>query len=111
MFPFNTELEELRYRRQVEHLHRLGPRAIDGLLRKTADLIGGWPVITRLLAEYETRLTPKLLRAVGGDRLPRRPLRVVPPGLGTDGGEALPRTPTGDAHMTGRAIRIAKEGA
>jgi hypothetical protein len=36
------------------------------------------PAILRLLAEYERRLNPKLLRVTDGDRFPRPPLRAVP---------------------------------
>jgi hypothetical protein len=80
----NDQLARLRRQRRVEHLHRLGPRAIDELLIEVADRIGGGPVINRLLAEFDRRLTARQLRAAGGDRFPRRPLRSVPPDLGSE---------------------------
>ena len=69
----------IRLQRGAEHLHRLGPRAMAELLAELAGSIGGIPAIIGLLAEYERRLSPELLRRVGGDRFPRRYLRVVPP--------------------------------
>lgn len=84
MSPCSNSLEQLRRQRRVEHLHRLGPRAIDELLADVANRIGGWPTINLLLVEYERRLTPAMLRAVGADRFPRRPLRVVPRDLGDE---------------------------
>ena len=68
----------LRVQRGVEHLHRLGPRATAEFLGDVADQIGGMPAIVALLAEYERRLSPAMLRAAGGDRFPPRRLRAVP---------------------------------
>jgi hypothetical protein len=70
----------LRVQRGVEHLHlhRLGPRATAEFLGDVADQIGGMPAIVALLAEYERRLSPAMLRATGGDRFPPRRLRAVP---------------------------------
>lgn len=68
----------LRMQRGVEHLHGLGPRATAEFLGDVADQIGGWPTIIALLGEYERRLSPAMLRAVGGDRFPPQRLRVVP---------------------------------
>jgi hypothetical protein len=70
-------LDRIILRRRVEHLHLLGPRAVAEALAEIDRRIGGMPVILLVLAEYE-RLSPSLLHAVGGDRFPRRPLRVVP---------------------------------
>ena len=70
-------LIDLRLQRGAEHLHRLGPRAIAGYLGDLSRRIGGLPAALGLLAEYETKLTPDMLRATGGDRFPQR-LRVVP---------------------------------
>ena len=55
----------------------LGPRA-QPTLAEVGARIGGMPCILGLLGEYQQRLSPRLLRAVGGDRFPARPLRVVP---------------------------------
>lgn len=69
---------ELRLQRGAQHLHALGPRATLELLVEVGHRIGGLPTIAGLLAEYENRLTPDRLRAVGGDRFPVRRLRAVP---------------------------------
>ncbi len=74
---FLDHLEQMRFQRRVEHLHRLGPRAVGELLGEVANRIGGAPVITMLLAEYE-QVTPAMVRAVGGDRFPVSPLRAAP---------------------------------
>jgi hypothetical protein len=71
-------LVRLRLQRGVEHLHSLGPRATAELLAEVGHCIGGMPAIMRLLGEYEQRLSPQMLRAVGGHRFPPRPLRLVP---------------------------------
>jgi hypothetical protein len=68
---------ELRLRRGAEHLCRLGPRATSELLAEIGFRIGGLPCIIDLLSEYQG-LTPELLRAVGGDSFPRRPMHLVP---------------------------------
>lgn len=72
--PFTS----LRLQRGAEHLHRLGARATAELLAEVANQIDGLPCIVGLLAEYERRLTPELLRATGGDRFPAPWLREVP---------------------------------
>jgi hypothetical protein len=69
---------ELRLQRGAEHLCRLGPRSTTELLSEIAERIGGLPCILGLLEEYQRRITPEILRAVGGDRFPPRPLREVP---------------------------------
>jgi hypothetical protein len=48
-------------------------------LLEVADQIGGLPAIISALAHYESRLTPELLHALGGDRLVHFTLREVPP--------------------------------
>lgn len=70
--------DRIRFERGATHLWRLGPRATAEFLAEIADAIGGRPAIARLLAAYETRLSPELLRAVGGDRFPSRRPRAVP---------------------------------
>lgn len=80
MDPFAT----VRLQRGTEHLHRLGPRVIAEFLLELAGKIGGLPAATALLVEYE-RLSPRLIRATGGDRFPPRPLRSVPRDLGRGG--------------------------
>jgi hypothetical protein len=71
-------LSRLRLQRGAEHLHHLGPRAQAEFLTEVGARIGGMPCILGLLGEYQQRLSPQLLRAVGGDRFPARPMRVVP---------------------------------
>jgi hypothetical protein len=70
-------LTKLRLQRGAEHLHCLGPRATAELLSEIAYRIGGMPCIIDLLGEYQHRVTPEILRAVGGDRFPPR-LQLVP---------------------------------
>jgi hypothetical protein len=71
-------LDRLRLQRGVEHLHACGPRAVAEFLADLDHCIGGMPATLGLLAEYQARLSPAMLRAVGGDRFPRRALRAVP---------------------------------
>lgn len=73
-----SPLDALRLQRGAEHLHRLGPRAVDGFIRDLSARIGGLPASLALLAEYERRLSPGLLAATGGDRFPPPPMRSVP---------------------------------
>jgi hypothetical protein len=68
----------ISFRRQVMHLHALGPRAMAEILVEIADETGGAPVILKLLAEYETRLDQATVRLVGGDRFPRLVPLLVP---------------------------------
>ena len=68
-------LDRLRLERGVQHLHNLGPRAEAEFLAELTAKIGGLPAVLGLLAEYQNKLTPAKLRAVGGDRFPARPLR------------------------------------
>ena len=63
----------LKRQRRIEHLHRLGPRAVGELLYEVAE--GG--DLDRALDSYE-RLTPSLLKALGGDRFPPAPLHEIP---------------------------------
>jgi hypothetical protein len=62
----------------VEHLGRLGDRATAEFLADLAQRIGGMPAILGLLAEYQCRLTPAMIKAAGADRFPSRSIRVVP---------------------------------
>jgi hypothetical protein len=72
----------LRLQRGAEHLHRLGARATAEFLAEVAGQIGGMPCILQLLAEYERRLSPEMLRQVGGDRFAPPRLHEVPADLG-----------------------------
>ena len=64
----------LRRQRQIEHVHRLGPRAVGELLYEVAK----GEDLDRALEPYQ-RLTPNLLKAVGGDRFPPAPIHEVLP--------------------------------
>ena len=61
-----------RRHRQIEHIHQLGPRAIEELVVEVAN---GEDLDTAL--EAYQRLTPELLKATGGDRFPPAPLHEV----------------------------------
>ena len=68
----------LRLERGTQHLYALGPRAVAGFLQDLTARIGGMPATVGLLAEYEHRLTPKMIVAAGGDRFPTRQPLAVP---------------------------------
>lgn len=57
---------DLRFRRQVEHLHRLGPRAIGELLAELGAERSIMTVIEQKLDAY-AELDPEALEATGGD--------------------------------------------
>ena len=65
--------DQLRLQRLAEHLHRCGARTVAEAFAEVALRIGGAPAIFTVLGEFEQRLRPDLLQAVGGDR----PLREV----------------------------------
>jgi hypothetical protein len=75
---FLNPLDRLRLQRGAEYLHQLGPRATAELLAEAGDHFAGIPWLLDLLAEYERRLTPRMIRLAGGDRFPRLPVRAVP---------------------------------
>ncbi len=62
----------LRRHRQFEHVHRLGPRAIEEM---AVEIANGEDLDTAL--EAYQRLTPELLEATGGDRFPPAPIYEV----------------------------------
>ena len=76
LHPINTITAEasasLRRHRQFEHVHKLGPRAVEEL---TVEIAGGED-LDRALEAYQ-RLTPELLEATGGDRFPAAPIYKV----------------------------------
>jgi hypothetical protein len=76
MVHLNT-LDRLLLQRGAEHLHQLGPRATAELLAEVGQRIGGMQCIIGLLGEYQQRLSLQMLRAVGAQRFPTRPMRVV----------------------------------
>ena len=64
----------LNRQRQIEHVHRLGARAVAELLHEVA----AGENLDHALESYG-RLTPDLLKALGGDRFPALPVHVVQP--------------------------------
>ena len=62
----------LKRQRRIEHLHRLGPRAVFELLHEVSEVED----LDRALDAYQ-RLTPDLLKALGGDRFSPSPLHEV----------------------------------
>ena len=66
----------LHFRRQVERLHRLGPRATAELLAELGAERGIQTVIDRKVDTY-VELDPEALEAAGGDEFPVVPLHGV----------------------------------
>ena len=71
-------LDRLRLERGLAHLDRLGPRAKAEFWIEFAGRVGIMPAMLRLMAEWEQRLTPAMVKAAGADRQLRRPLAEVP---------------------------------
>ncbi len=69
-----TAVTTFRRQRQIEHVYRLGLRAVGELLFEVAE----GEDLDRALKAYQ-RLTPDLLKAVGGDRFPPLPIHEVRP--------------------------------
>jgi hypothetical protein len=65
-----TPTDRVRLRRGAEHLHRLGARAIAEFIVEDADCPRRRQRALDRLDAWRVRLTPELLRAVGGDRFP-----------------------------------------
>lgn len=74
-----VDIRELRFRRDVERLHRLGPRALHELLAELAAARLLRSEIEQLVARY-SRVDPLVLRLAAGDRMPPTPLRALPGG-------------------------------
>ena len=68
---------DLRFRRRVERLHRLGPRAAAELLAEIGAERSIRTIVDRKLATY-AGLDPAALKAVGDDKFCPAPLREVP---------------------------------
>ena len=66
----------LRFERQIEHLHRLGPRPLAELLAEIAHHTGESRFIADRVEAY-SGLDADFIRAVGGNRFPAMPLGVV----------------------------------
>ena len=69
---------DLRFRRQVERLHRLGPRAVAELLAEIGAERSITTIVDRKLDRY-TDLDPAALEATGGDKFWPTPVREVRP--------------------------------
>ena len=68
---------DLRFHRQVEHLHALGPRTVGELLAEIGEQRGCRTFIDQRLKAY-AELDPGVVRELGADRFPRPPLHEVP---------------------------------
>jgi hypothetical protein len=72
-----VDLAEIRFRHAVEQLHRLGARPVAELLVELgARYLIRHPIET-LVTSYLDRLDPRVVRALGADRLPPVPLRLT----------------------------------
>ncbi|MCH8998781.1 MAG: hypothetical protein IID48_11075 [Proteobacteria bacterium] len=69
---------DLRFRRQVERLHRLGPRALGELLAEIGEQRLCRTYLEQRVRRY-SEIDPKHLAALEGDRFPRPPLYEVAP--------------------------------
>ena len=70
------QIRQLRFEREVLHLHQLGPRPVAELLLELGhahDLAGD---IEARLARF-SRLDPATVRSLGGDRFPLPPIHAV----------------------------------
>lgn len=78
MNPVHREAVERRQRRQrwAAAVHRLGPRPFLEFLLELDRVHGLGDDLDRRLARY-AGIDPGMLRAIGGDRFPAAPLRLV----------------------------------
>ena len=67
---------ELRFHRQIERLHRLGPRAVGELLLELGEQRGIRTFIDQRPAVYAA-LDPEVIRELDGNEFPRPPLYEV----------------------------------
>ncbi len=67
---------DLRFRRQVEHLHRLGPRVTAELLAEIGAERSITTIIDEKLKKYAS-LDPKALEVTGGNDFWQPPLREI----------------------------------
>ena len=67
---------DLKFRRQVEHLHRLGPRVTAEMLAELGAERGIQTIIDQKLERY-AELEPETLEVTGGDGFWPLPLREV----------------------------------
>lgn len=69
----NNVVADVKRQRQIEHVHRIGARAVAELLYEVAE----GEDLDRALDAYG-RLTPDLLKAVGADDFAPSPLHAIP---------------------------------
>ena len=67
---------DLRFRRQVERLHHLGPRAVAELLAEIGAERGITTIVDRKLDRY-AEIDPAAIEAVGGERFWSTPLHEL----------------------------------
>ena len=67
---------DLAFRRKVEHLHRLGPRAVHELLVEIGEQRLCRTYLEQRVRRY-SEIDPEHLEALGGDTFPRPPLYEV----------------------------------
>ena len=76
-FAERLDLADIRFRRAVSRLHRLGPRVFAELLAELGARYLIREPIERLIDDYLDRLEPAALAAAGGDRMPPVPIRAI----------------------------------
>ncbi len=69
---------DLRFRREVKRLHRLGPRVLAELLAELAAERGIRVLVERKIDKY-AELEPEVLKAAGGDDFWQPPIHGVDP--------------------------------
>ncbi len=69
---------DLWFRRQIEHLHRLGPRALYELLVETGEQRLCRTYLEQRVQRY-AEIDPEHLAALGAEHFPRPPLHEVAP--------------------------------
>jgi hypothetical protein len=77
MTTYLRPLEQLRFQREVEHIHRLGPRTTGEFIAEYARRLDGFPDLQALFVEYH-HLTPEMVQAADAYDFPPRSLHKVP---------------------------------
>jgi hypothetical protein len=73
-----STFDRLRLQRGAEHLHTLGPRAVAEFLAEIGTHHGCFDDVLARLGVWR-RLSPEVVRIVGGDRFPHRMYEVPLP--------------------------------
>ena len=68
--PLDGPLFDPRFRRLIDHLHRLGPKPLSELLRELVGTDDGLQADTLFLLEKYGALDPEIVRALGADTFP-----------------------------------------